>query len=354
MIFTLFQPLTIKKLNANKLLVFMNFIKKVEDYTKTGKLSHKLNQILVKFYASYSSAVEQNGHAIAEYDSLLQQFLDLVVAQLAHPFHFEPYHESLCSPIDYYQLGLDMLRPLVIFESSRVLGLEHVEQVSQQLAQGDNVILFANHQTEPDPQAISLLLENTFPKLAKEMIFVAGQRVISDPLAIPLSMGRNLLCIFSKKYIEHPPEQKEEKLIHNQKTMKKMSQLLSEGGKCIYVAPSGGRDRPCPEGKLQVAHFDPQSIEMFWLMAQQTDRSTHFYPLALATYNLLPPPNSVEKELGERRHTQCTPIHMGFGKEINMVDFTHSEIKDKKHRRKVRSDHIWELVNNQYKLLTEI
>jgi glycerol-3-phosphate O-acyltransferase len=348
----LFQRLTIKKLNVRK--SFMSFSTKVEHFTKTGKLPPKLSQILVKFHISYSLAVKQNGHDIAEYDPLLLQFLDLVVSLLAHPFRFEPYHEGLRSPIDYYQLGLDMLRPLVIFESSKVFGLEHVAQLSDRLSKGDNVILFANHQTEPDPQAISLLLENTFPKLAEEMIFVAGQRVISDPLAIPLSMGRNLLCIFSKKYIETPPEQKEEKRVHNQKTMKKMGQLLSEGGKCIYVAPSGGRDRPCPDGKLNVARFDPQSIEMFWLMAQQVEHPTHFYPLALATYNLLPPPNSVEKELGERRHTQCTPIHIGFGKEIDMINYPGSEIKDKRQKRKIRSDYIWELVKNEYKLLTGI
>jgi len=332
----------------------MNFIAKVELLTKCEKLPHKLSQVLIKFYISYSLAVKQNGHDIAEYDPFLQQFLDVVVDQLVHPFHFEPYHERLRSPIDYYQLGLDMLRPLIIFESSKVIGLNQVKCISEQLSKGDNVILFANHQTEPDPQAISLLLEETFPKLAEEIIFVAGHRVISDPLAIPLSMGRNLLCIFSKKHIENPPEQKEEKLIHNQRTMKKMSQLLAEGGKCIYVAPSGGRDRPSPNGKIEVARFDSQSVEMFWLIAQQSDRPSHFYPLALATYNLLPPPNSVEKEIGERRHTQCTPIHIGFGQEIDMLNFPGNEIKDKRQKRKIRSDFIWELVKNEYKQLSDI
>ena len=43
------------------------------------------------------------------------------------------------------------------------------------------------------------------------MIFVAGERVITDPLAIPFSMGSNLLCIYSKRYIDHPPEKKIEK-----------------------------------------------------------------------------------------------------------------------------------------------
>lgn len=344
---SLFPQLITKKSNVK-----MDFITKVQHLQERGKLSSKLSQILMKFYTSYCSAITKNGHDIHLCEPSLNQFLDAVLAQISHPFYFEPYHERVRSPVDYYQLGLDMLRPLVIFDSSKVLGLTHVESLSKQLSKGDNIILFANHQTEPDPQAISLLLEKTYPKLAEEMIFVAGHRVISDPLAIPLSLGRNLLCIFSKKHIENPPEQKEEKLLHNQRTMKKLIQLLSEGGKCIYVAPSGGRDRPNKEGKLEVAHFDAQSVEMFWLMSEQADKHTHFYPLALSTYHLLPPPNSVEKELGEKRLTQCTPIHMSFGSEIDMNSFPGSDAKDKRQKRKNRSDFIWSLVRNQYKLLT--
>ena len=71
-----------------------------------------------------------------------------------------------------------------IQEKSKVLHLNRVTHIAEQLAKGDNVILLANHQTELDPQAISLLLEKTHPRIAEEMIFVAGHRVVSDPLAI--------------------------------------------------------------------------------------------------------------------------------------------------------------------------
>jgi glycerol-3-phosphate O-acyltransferase len=231
------------------------------------------------------------------------------------------------------------------------LGSEQLDLISSQLNQHENVIFFANHQTEPDPQAISLLLENSYPKLAEDMIFVAGHRVVSDPLAVPLSMGRNLLCIYSKKHIEHPPEQKEDKLQYNQRTMKRMTQLLMEGGKCIYVAPSGGRDRPGPSGKVEIAPFDPQSIEMFWLMAQQSECPTHFYPLALSTYDLLPPPNSIKKEIGEKRHAQCTPIHLAFGSEIDMLHYPGADAHDKRSKRKHRAEHIWNLVKKEYERL---
>jgi hypothetical protein len=51
--------------------------------------------------------------------------------------------------------------------------------------------------------------------LASKVVFVAGHRVTTDPLAIPFSMGCNLLCIFSKKYMEEPPELKAAKQQQN-------------------------------------------------------------------------------------------------------------------------------------------
>lgn len=327
----------------------MTFLKKLEKLATSGKMPHMLTHNLVNFYQSYAEAVIKNGHPMEEYEPILIQFLDLVQQQLEAPFHFEPYHERILSPFDYYHFALDMLRPLVIFECSKRLGLQHVNQMERQLREGHNVILFANHQTEPDPQAISLLLEESHPKFAEEMIFVAGHRVVTDPLAVPFSMGRNLLCIFSKKYIDADPEKKQERILHNQKTMKIMSQLLAEGGKCIYVAPSGGRDRPNKEGILEVAPFDPPSIEMFYLIAQQAKTPTHFYPLALATYALLPPPNSVKKQLGEKRQAQCTSIHLAFGNEIDMDHFP--ENMDKRQKRKIRSEAIWNQVKQLYQQL---
>lgn len=329
----------------------MQFNAALDRALKQGKLPADLHSALQKFYESYTEAVTKNGHAIEEYEPVLNQFLDRVVEQLATPFLFEPYHEEIRTPFDYYALGLDLMRPLVDFERSKVFGVEHLDALQKQLEHGENGVLFGNHQTEPDPQAISLLLEKTHPKLAQEIIFVAGHRVISDPLAVPLSMGRNLLCIYSKKYIEHPPELKEEKQLHNQRTMKRMAQLLSEGGKCIYVAPSGGRDRPSAQGRIEVAKFDPQSIEMFWLMSEKAEHPTHFYPLALSTYNLLPPPNSVEKKLGEKRQAQCTPIHLALGAEIDMQHFPGSDVKDKRQKRSLRAEYIWAQVCKDYDLL---
>lgn len=233
-------------------------------------------------------------------------------------------------------------------EFSTVKGLEQLARIEKQLAKKENVVLFANHQIEADPQAISILLEKTYPKIGESLIFVAGERVITDLLAVPFSMGRNLLCIYSKRYIDYPPEEKHKKQLHNKKTMELMSELLNEGGKIIYVAPSGGRDRPNSAGVVEVAPFDPPSIEMFYLMSKKASKKTHFYPMALSTYNLLPPPETVQVELGENRVTKRAAIHLAVGAEIDMEMFPESENKDKNVRRKSRADYIWNLVKKDY------
>jgi glycerol-3-phosphate O-acyltransferase len=308
------------------------------------RFADRFKPIVSQFFSTYRAALAEGGLDPDDYDHLLCGFIDRLEEQLDSPFTFEPYHQQITEPFDYYRYGVEFLRPLVDASRSTVRGADHLATIATQLAAGDNVIFLANHQTEGDPQAISLLLENTHPEIGKQMIFVAGERVTTDPLAVPFSMGRNLLCIYSKRYIDNPPELKTSKQLHNKRTMERMSELLSEGGHCIYVAPSGGRDRANAEGVVEVAAFDPQSIEMFYLMATRAGRPSHFYPMALGTYQFLPPPVTVQTELGEARHIKRTGIHLAIGPEVDMEHFPGSDLEDRHARRAARAQHIWELV----------
>ena len=137
--------------------------------------------------------------------------------------------------------------------------------------------------------------------------------------------------------------------MHNKRSMEHMVELLSKGGCSVYVAPSGGRDRTNIRGEVEVAPFDPQSIEMFYLMAKKAKCLTHFFPLALSTHHLLPPPETLESELGESRITRGGAIHLSFGKELNMEDFPESKaITDKKEKRRVRAEYICKNVKEMY------
>lgn len=324
-----------------------NLIAKLNSYIEQGLISSKLKTIILEFYDNFTFILRDSPHPEIN-QKLFDTLLDKVIENIKHPPHFSIFHKSVRQPFNYFQFGIDFMRPFVDFEKSKVIGLEQLRSIRAQLDKGENVILFANHQIEPDPQIISLLLENIDPQLASDIVFVAGHRVLTDPMAIPFSLGTNLLCVYSKKHIDNPPENKAEKILHNQKTLKRMQEMLNEGGYCIYVAPSGGRDRPNAFGDVEVAQFDSQSVELFWLMGKQSAQPTHFYPLALQTYHLLPPPEEVEKEVGEKRKISISPVFVAFSAEIDMENCASDEVKDKKERRALRAEAIWNKVNESY------
>ncbi len=327
----------------------MEFLSRLKQSFAKSLLPEKHYKLLKQFYVGYKSALEAHHIDITKHEEVFEFLLKSVEEQIQNPYAFAPYHRRILAPFNHYRFGLDFMRPLIDRDGSTLEGNEYLKEITEKIARKENVIFFANHQIEADPQVISILLEDLYPQLAEELIFVAGERVISDPLAIPFSMGCNLLCIYSKRHIDHPPDLKATKQLHNKKTMELMSSLLCEGGHAIYVAPSGGRDRRGPDGKLEVASFDSQSIEMFYLMTQKASRPTSFYPMALFTYDLLPPPEGIQIELGEERRTKRGCVHLAIGPQIPMENIPGLDESDKKKRREIRARFIWSEVRKKYK-----
>lgn len=316
-----------------------------------------LQQIPSKYRERVLSFIDGYRRAVLSFDQCMPALLlyaQLLQKEIQTPFVFEPYHKKIRYPQDYYKFSLDFIRPIVDLPHSTIRGKEYLDTITDILERKENVILLANHQTEADPQAISILLEKTHPQLGEKIIYIAGERVIVDPVAVPFSIGCDLLCIYSKRYIDHPPEQKQEKQFHNKKTMQLMSELLQEGGKIIYVAPSGGRDRKNKDGIIEIAPFDPNSIEMLYLMARKAETPTHFIPLTLATYHLFPPPATIQKEIGEERFAQRSPIHLGLHPPFDMDHFAGANKKDKHLHREARAKAIWEVVLNTYQIFNSL
>jgi glycerol-3-phosphate O-acyltransferase len=324
----------------------IDFIAALDLAKEAGQIDPKTADGLGTFGTNYINAARKAGKG-KEAEQILDLYLDFVKKESAQPFEFEHFHKQV-EP--YRSFGLDYFRNVIDFDQSKVLGTENLDRIASQLEKGENVFLLANHQTEGDPQLIQLLIESTHPKVAEKMIFVAGHRVTTDPIAKPFSMGCNLLCIYSKKHIEHPPEERSNKLSHNQSTMKEMRYLLQEGGACIYIAPSGGRDRPIDD-RYQPAPFDPPSLEMTLLQGRRVSTPTHYYPFTLLTHTLLPPPATVQRELGETRQVHHSPSFLFFGEEVDLGALPGEEISDKAERRKLRADFIWQKVYDDYQQL---
>jgi glycerol-3-phosphate O-acyltransferase len=96
-------------------------------------------------------------------------------------------------------------------------------------------------------------------------------------------------------------------------SMKSMGDLINAGGNIIWLAPSGGRDRPDESGRFVVAPFDYKSLDMFKLMAMQSNRPLHFFPMAMYTHKLVPPPDAkATAEIGESRSAKRGPVSIAW------------------------------------------
>eukprot|EP01031_Cornospumella_fuschlensis_P031849 gene31849-38510_t len=273
----------------------------------------QLVAMLDTFVEEYARSSQEAGQDPQAFQKVILTFISSVQSALKQPYQFSPYHPAIRSPFDYYTWGNDFIRPLIIQQQSRLVGEEHARDILDRIKRGENVCILSNHQTEADPQVISILLEQAgLGELAERIIFVAGHKVTSDPVAIPFSMGRNLICIHSKKHIHNPPEDMPRKQAQNLESMNALKGLLSAGGQVVWVAPSGGRDRPNSEGKFVVSPYDLKSLDMFKLLQMQSQKPMQFFPMAMYTHTLVPPPKEVSSELGEQRSAQRGAVSVAF------------------------------------------
>ena len=93
----------------------------------------------------------------------------------------------------------------------------------------------------------ALLLEGTHPGLATDVIYVAGDRVVTDPLCKPFSMGRNMFCVHSKKRMGDQPELREAKQRTNRRTLSAMLKALKEARPLSALVPPHPDTPPYPE-----------------------------------------------------------------------------------------------------------
>ncbi|KOM45511.1 hypothetical protein LR48_Vigan06g081700 [Vigna angularis] len=280
--------------------VFAGIKKEVE----AGSLPANVAEGMQEVYNNYKNAVIQSGDPKANEIVLSNMIalLDRVFLDVTDPFVFQPHHKAKREPFDYYVFGQNYIRPLVDFKNSYVGNMPLFIEMEEKLKQGHNIILMSNHQTEADPAVIALLLEARLPYIAENLTYVAGDRVITDPLSKPFSIGRNLICVYSKKHMLDDPALVEMKRTANIRALKEMAMLLRNGSQIVWIAPSGGRDRPEAQTREWVpAPFDISSVDNMRRLVEHSGPPGHVYPLAILCHDIMPPPLKVEKEIGEKR-----------------------------------------------------
>lgn len=105
----------------------------------------------------------------------------------------------------------------------------------------------------------------------------------------------------------------------NRKTLVAMQRQLNEGGMLIWIAPSGGRDRPKADGKWSPDPFDPTAVELMRNLVSRSKKPGHLIPMAMYSYPMMPPPPKTEKDLGERRITHYTPVGIAACEELDVA-----------------------------------
>lgn len=321
--------------------------------SEAGKLPSNVAAGMKELYQNYKTAVLQSGIPNA-HEIVLENMaaaLDLIFLDVEDPFIFSPYHKALRKPYDYYEFGQKYIRPLIDFRNSYVGNVSIFNEIQEKLQQGHNIVLISNHQTEADPAVIALLLETSSPHIAENLIYVAGDRVVTDPLCKPFSMGRNLICVYSKKHMNDDPEHSEEKRKANIRSLKEMALLLRGGSQIVWIAPSGGRDRPDPlSGEWYPAHFDASSVDNMRRLAEHSGAPGHVYPLALLCHDIMPPPPQVEKEIGERRVISFHGVGLSVAPEISFSEVT-AACENPEEAKEVYTEALYKSVTEQYHVL---
>ncbi|KAK6140961.1 hypothetical protein DH2020_025294 [Rehmannia glutinosa] len=325
----------------------------IQKEAEAGRLPIDVAQGMEELYHNYRNAVFDSGHPKAHEIVLANMAvaLDRIFMDVRDPFQFSPHHKAIREPFDYYMFGQKYIGPLLDFRNSFIGNISLFNEMEKKLRQGENVILISNHQTEADPAIIALLLESTNPFIAENMICVAGDRVVTDPLCKPFSMGRNLLCVYSKKHMNDDPELLDMKIRANTKSLKEMAMLLRGGSKIIWIAPSGGRDRPDPVTKeWYPAPFDASSVDNMRRLSEHAGVPGHIYPLAILCYDVMPPPPQVEKEIGEKRVISFQGVGLSVAPKISYQEVT-AALEDPEEAKLAYTQSLYSSVSEQYNVL---
>eukprot|EP00899_Mesostigma_viride_P019595 jgi/Mesvir1/27637/Mv07367-RA.1 len=310
-------------------------------------------------YQNYYLAVKSGGYPDADQRvfSALQRMADRVLFEFEHPFDFPSLHTGFAedAPYNYFQMGQDYIGALVDWNNSYVGNADRVKEIEGHVKNGESVIFLANHQSEADPAAFTHMLEHVSPKIAKDVIYIAGDRVVADKFCKPFSMGRNLLCVNSKKHMDDIPELKQQKMRDNRRALNTLAKLLNEGGKIFWIAPSGGRDRPNTEGQWIPDKLDVSSAAMMMRLIEQANVPGRIYPFAMLTYPLMPPPPKLEKALGERRLFGFNGIGVSVGPEVDPKTLFEGMADDaaaRNHKNEKFAAVVYEHICREYAVLT--
>eukprot|EP00747_Dinoflagellata_sp_TGD_P187406 gnl/TRDRNA2_/TRDRNA2_45044_c0_seq1.p1 gnl/TRDRNA2_/TRDRNA2_45044_c0~~gnl/TRDRNA2_/TRDRNA2_45044_c0_seq1.p1 ORF type:complete len:490 (+),score=85.69 gnl/TRDRNA2_/TRDRNA2_45044_c0_seq1:64-1533(+) len=324
-------------------------------FVKTMQSIVKAITTLLDLRATYKEAISKSPavtDADKEASHVIGQLAQRIAYQYQDPYTFPSRHERILEPYDYYCLGQRFTGNLINFDKSYVGNAQRITEMQEAIKRGENVLLFANHQSEADPAVWALLTEQLSPSLATDIYYIAGDRVVLDTAAKPFSMGRNLVCVHSKRHMDDDPSLRAAKMATNAKSVRELGKMFKAGGAIVWVAPSGGRDRKNDNDEYEPSAFDSAAVVLLHRMMTSSKKPGHVYPMAMASAEIMPPPRGVEKKLGEKRVLDYHPVGISIGEELNEKEITAG--LDKAEKGEVFSKAVFDKVKGLYGPLADV
>ena len=119
----------------------------------SGQIPSTLIGAVSELYSNYKAAIMGSGLEGADevfVAQVMASVCERVLLQLnpAAAYTFPSFHERILEPYNYYNFGQRYIRGLIDFSTSMLGNEAGFEEIEQQLKNGENVVLLANHQTE--------------------------------------------------------------------------------------------------------------------------------------------------------------------------------------------------------------
>ena len=114
------------------------------------------------------------------------------------------------------------------------------------------------------------------------------------------------------------------------------------------------RDRPDDEGRWLPADFDQVTVELMLRLGQKAKSKTNFYPFAMWSWKIMPPPPKVVVELGEERIINHSGVGISLAEPLDIPEITKDvDEGDKGAAGKAVTEKTWDEMNKEYLKLDE-
>lgn len=100
----------------------MDYLVTLKEACSQGIVPEKQMLMLRNFCKTYLDGAVSNGWSREKSRVLLEQFLELIIQQVKEPYQFESFHRGVKEPFNYYQFGIELIRPLIKLDQTGLLG----------------------------------------------------------------------------------------------------------------------------------------------------------------------------------------------------------------------------------------